>query len=107
MSVPPDLPEVADISHTTDYPENWLQLATAMKNWAGWHCEVCGHINEWESGHVLTIHHLDKNTHNNHWTNLLVCCQRCHLHIQGTWRPGQPWLFDPPYWWQIRFGGLE
>lgn len=81
----------------TGYPVNWDDIARAIKTWAGWVCEHCYHPHDVESGHVLTVHHLDGNPGNNDWTNLLVCCQRCHLSIQARYIPGQIW-FDPPYW---------
>ena len=37
----------------------------------------------------------DGNKANCDWTNLLACCQRCHLHIQGRWQPGG---VLPPEW---------
>lgn len=70
------------------YPRSWLALAHRCKRKAGWKCEHCGHAHDPASGHVLTVHHLDGNPANCKWTNLVALCQRCHLHVQATWKPG-------------------
>lgn len=85
-----------------------------MYEWANWRCEHCGM--EFEPGttkaktvmrsnglpFILTVHHLDGDKSNCHWTNLLVSCQRCHLHIQAVWSPGDvlplAWNNQPPAW---------
>ena len=48
---------------------------------------------------ILTTHHLDGDKANCEWTNLLSCCQRCHLHIQAVWQPGGviPWPTVPQW----------
>jgi len=74
---------------------------------AGWRCEHCGM--QFPEGStkacdsrrrdglpmILTVHHLDGVPSNGDYTNLVALCQRCHLHVQATWRPGQPL---PPAW---------
>lgn len=65
-----------------DYPDNWKQIATAVKNDAGWKCEAC------KSKHgpipnVLTVHHVDFDKSNCRFTNLVALCQRCHLKAQA------------------------
>lgn len=32
------------------------------------------------------------------YAKAVALCQRCHLHIQARYRPGQMWLFEPPSW---------
>lgn len=97
----------------TKYPPNWDDIRQAAYERAGWRCEHCGM--EFAAGTtkalsgknkngdpiILTVHHIDGNTTNNDWRNLLACCQICHLHIQGTWKPGQQipleW-YGVPHW---------
>lgn len=67
----------------SDYPDNWPEIAKRIKDGAGWKCERCKHPNDFESGHVLTVHHLDGNKSNCADWNLAALCQRCHLRIQG------------------------
>jgi 5-methylcytosine-specific restriction endonuclease McrA len=71
------------------YPPNWDEIAAQVKEEAGWCCEHCGHPDDLESGHVLTVHHLDGNKSNCERTNLVAHCQRCHLHFQARFIPGQ------------------
>ena len=66
------------------YPPNWPNIATIVKEEAGWLCGRCGHPHSPESGHTLTVHHLDMDKANNAWWNLAALCQRCHLHLQAT-----------------------
>jgi 5-methylcytosine-specific restriction endonuclease McrA len=66
-----------------DYPSDWKQIAFRIKERANWHCERCAHEDDFASGHVLTVHHLDGNKANCSDWNLAALCQRCHLKIQG------------------------
>ena len=66
-----------------DYPDNWDEIANAIKDRHGRKCERCGHAHEVETGYVLTVHHLDGNKENCSDWNLAALCQRCHLRIQG------------------------
>jgi len=81
-----------------EYPSYWNFIALKIKHDADWRCENCGHEHDPENGYCLTVHHLDLNKSNCDRTNLVALCQRCHLRIQATYRPGQGWLFDPPQW---------
>ena len=80
------------------YPKNWRQIADHIKINASWRCEHCGHPHDPEHGYTLTVHHLDGNPANCAPENLVALCQRCHLHIQARYIPGQQFLFDPPQW---------
>ena len=82
----------------SSYPPDWSEIADRIKRAAHWRCEDCGHPHEPATGYTLTVHHLDGDKANCSWRNLVALCQRCHLRIQATWRPGQLWLFDPPRW---------
>ena len=65
------------------YPDNWDDIAEIIKKSHNYKCERCGHPNDKETGHVLTVHHLDGNKSNCAKWNLAALCQRCHLHIQA------------------------
>ena len=95
-----------------DYPPEWLTGEIQQKQYerAEWRCEHCGMDfvpgstkaitarNKDEKPVILTVHHLDGNPANCDWQNLLACCQRCHLHIQGVWKPGG---VIPPQWGMV------
>ena len=103
-----------------DYPQAWHEgkIQQRMYELNGWRCEHCGM--EFEPGTtkaksarlsngkpvILTVHHLDGDKANCDWTNLLVTCQACHLHIQALWRPGAilplAWNNEPPLWLTAR-----
>jgi 5-methylcytosine-specific restriction endonuclease McrA len=86
----------------TGYPITWPQIAHWVKTLAGWRCEHCGHVDDSGTHHVLTVHHLDKRPENCEYTNLVALCQKCHLHIQAKFRPGQAFMLDKPRWAQLR-----
>jgi len=105
-----------------DYPGNtlagtgWDSIALAVKVRADWCCEHCLHPHDLESGHVLTVHHLDGDpatlagTGNCVPENLVALCQRCHspkgtygLHIQARYHPLQMTMpFYRPWWMVLR-----
>lgn len=62
------------------YPDNWSYLATAVKDRAAWTCEGCG-APHGPSPHILTGHHLNHEPGDCGESNLLTCCQRCHLRL--------------------------
>lgn len=101
------------------YPARWVsgEIQREVCVLAGWRCEHCG-AEFWPGTtlakearnadgkpRILTVHHLDGNPANCEWTNLLACCQVCHLHIQAVWRLGSilpaSWP-QPPTWIAIR-----
>lgn len=65
-------------------------------------CEHCGHSNDPEGGYALTVHHLNGDKSDCSFENLVALCQRCHLHIQGRYTPGQQWLICRPAWAEAR-----
>jgi 5-methylcytosine-specific restriction endonuclease McrA len=81
-----------------EYPEDWVEIAYAVKEEAGWRCIRCDHPDDRDSGHLLTVHHFDGNKSNCQWWNLLALCQRCHLSIQARVNPEQPYMFEHSDW---------
>ena len=75
------------------YPSSWPEIARTIKDRAMWCCVRCYHEHDRESGHVLTVHHLDGDKANCEWWNLPALCQRCHLKIQAKVKMGQFVLF--------------
>jgi 5-methylcytosine-specific restriction endonuclease McrA len=92
------------ISKATDYPDNWTEIATAIKQAAGYRCSRCDRqclpaTNSYRHLDLplrralsAQVHHLDGNPSNNHPSNLVSLCAGCHLrmhrhHPQPT--PGQ------------------
>lgn len=43
------------------------------------HQQVCFHCG---SIHNLQVHHMDRNKNNNHFSNLRIVCQTCHIKIE-------------------------
>ncbi len=82
------------MSKSAEYPAEWPAVAKAVKDAAGWQCERCKHPNDLQSGHVLTVHHLDGNKHNLERWNLAALCQRCHLKIQGRVKMDQLFFLE-------------
>lgn len=89
------------------YPDNWASIAQGVKVAAGWKCVRCRHQHDTESGHVLTVHHLDMNKANCEWWNLAALCQRCHLKIQARVDMKQGFLFGHTEWMQPFIAGRE
>lgn len=84
----------------SSYPADWPQIAFHIKEQAGWKCIRCGAPNDIETGHVLTVHHLDLDPQNCEWWNLVALCQRCHLVIQAKVRMEQTWMFEFSEWFK-------
>lgn len=78
----------------SDYPKDWPEIAKRVKDKSQWKCERCGHANEVETGHVLTVHHLDGDKSNCAEWNLAALCQRCHLRIQGRIKMDQLFFIE-------------
>ena len=75
------------------YPDDWKDISLRVKDDNLWLCERCKHGNDYMTGHVLTVHHLDGNKSNCERWNLAALCQRCHLSIQSRVHMGQGILF--------------
>lgn len=67
------------------YPENWSEIATEVKDTAGWKCQVCG-VQCRKPGDVFLTHRLTLTVaHINHVEsdcrpeNLVAACAPCHL----------------------------
>lgn len=92
-----------------EYPECWPELARQIKDDADNKCVRCEHPHDVESGHVLTVHHLDGNKANCEWWNLPPLCQRCHLKIQGRVDMSQGFLFPELHsdWFKPYLEGRE
>lgn len=88
------------------YPPNWAEIAKKVKDDADWKCIRCGHPHDVESGHVLTVHHLNGDKSNCQWWNLLALCQRCHLQIQGRVDPEIPYFLEHSDWFKPYVAGF-
>lgn len=69
--------------HRGEYPPDWDKIAREVKDRAGWQCENCEASHAPQEGYGLTVHHLDMDKSNCHWTNLVALCQKCHLRVQS------------------------
>lgn len=78
----------------SEYPADWDLISKGVKEKSHWRCERCGHANDVETGHVLTVHHLDGNKKNCSDWNLAALCQRCHLRIQGRVKMDQMFFME-------------
>lgn len=85
---------------TGAYPENWKEIARAVKEEAGWKCVRCNQEHNPGIGYTLTVHHLDMCPTHNAWHNLVSLCQRCHLQIQHKVVMEQPYMFPHSTWFQ-------
>ena len=85
------------------YPPDWTMIASQVKNKAGWCCVRCNHPSE--SGHILTVHHLDMDPANCAWWNLAALCQQCHLHIQAKVILSRPYMYKHSAWFQPYVAG--
>lgn len=81
-----------------EYPADWPEIARLVKDAAKWYCVRCAHPHQREGWYILTVHHWDGDKANCRWWNLLALCQRCHLKIQATVNPDQPYLFEHSEW---------
>lgn len=85
---------------TSDYPDNWNEIAKAVKDAAGWRCVRCGHRHDIDAGYMLTVHHLDLSPANCAWWNCVSLCQKCHLQIQHKVVMQREWMFEHSVWFQ-------
>ncbi len=74
----------------TKYPANWDQIATEIKNQAGWKCEQCRlqcrFPGEKFDTHkrTLTVAHINHVEMDCRPENLVALCPRCHLAYDQT-----------------------
>lgn len=81
-----------------EYPDNWPEIAKAVKERAGWRCERCSAPHNPAVGRTLTVHHLDGNKSNIEDWNLAALCQACHLTIQARVNMFQDFMFSHTDW---------
>lgn len=69
---------------TGAYPENWKEIAEAIKREVNYVCEWCDTQCEKlnANGKQMSVHHLDGNPQNCERSNLAALCSRCHLSDQ-------------------------
>lgn len=63
------------------YPDNWPEIAQAVKEAANWTCQECGagHMEDGTMGTCLTVHHPDCDPENEPYARKQALCARCHL----------------------------
>lgn len=88
-----------------EYPDNWDQIATAVKDAADWKCVRCGKEHDPPAGYCLTVHHLDLDPSNCEWWNIPALCQRCHLTIQAKVDMEQVFMFEHSDWFKPYVAG--
>mgnify|MGYP000158461235 FL=1 len=78
---------------TSDYPDNWTQIATAIKQAAGYRCDRCGlkclppaksysHLDRSLRRRLSAqVHHVDRNPAYSERINLVCVCSGCHLRL--------------------------
>lgn len=88
-----------------EYPPDWPEISTAVKEEAGWCCIRCDHPHDPAAGYCLTVHHLDGNKANCEWWNLTALCQRCHLTIQAKVVMNRIWMFQHSKWFRPYVAG--
>ena len=94
----------------SEYPFNWREITTKLKDVANWKCERCGHVHDPVNGYCITVHHLfpDKSLCED-W-NLAVLCQRCHLTVQARVKMEQLFfedILDVSEWFKPHLEGFR
>ena len=90
---------------TSGYPENWNEIANAVKQQSGYCCQRCGmqclppgnsyrHLpRRIRSKYTGQVHHRDRQPANSNPDNLVTLCTGCHLYYHqrqtGNITPGQ------------------
>ena len=75
-----------------NYPEDWPEIARAVKERAGGKCERCGTPHNPAQGFTLTVNHMDMDPRNVSLDNLAALCQGCHLYVQSRGLSRSGWL---------------
>lgn len=65
-----------------DYPLDWAEVSTAMKNLRGWRCGHCGYQKLYSG--LIQVHHVDGDKLDSHPANLEVLCAKCHADKHRT-----------------------
>jgi len=74
----------------TKYPANWDEIATEIKEQAGWKCEQCGLQCRFPGAEfdthkrTLTVAHINHVEMDCRPENLVALCPRCHLAYDET-----------------------
>lgn len=74
----------------TKYPDNWDEIAVAVKEAAGWRCEKCGKQCRWPGEafdthrRTLTVAHINHVESDCSDENLVALCPKCHLAYDET-----------------------
>ena len=87
-------------------PKERKELHNRVRAEAGGCCIRCHHPDDYESGHVLTVHHFTGNKSENAWWNLMALCQRCHLKVQTRVNPDIPYFLEHSAWAQPYVAGF-
>ncbi len=66
------------------YPKNWKDISLKIRKRYHHRCQRC--FTESKPKWVLTVHHLNMNPADCCLSNLVLLCQKCHLHIQSKGR---------------------
>ncbi len=88
------LADIVEEPMSGDYPDNWNEIAHAIKEASDWKCERCGHPQDY----CLTVHHLDMNKSNCEAYNLAALCQRCHLKMQAKIDMQHCYMYEHADW---------
>lgn len=101
------LPNAVFSTEEQVYPDNWQEIASAIKGQANWCCVRCGHPHDPAAGYTLTVHHLipAKQMREIRWWSCVALCQRCHLQIQARVIMERPWLFEHSAWFRPYVAG--
>lgn len=73
----------------TKYPDDWDEIAVAIKEAAGWRCEKCGKQCRWPGEafdthrRTLTVAHINHVESDCSDENLVALCPACHLEYDG------------------------
>jgi hypothetical protein len=60
------------------YTKDWHDIALRRKTEENYICFYCKIKPKIVTGQEIQVHHADGNKFNNHKSNLIVCCDRCH-----------------------------
>lgn len=102
----------------SDYPEAWKNgtIQIYIRERAEHQCEHCGMAfdigtnlatearNADGKPSIGTVHHINGDKSDCSYENLVYVCQKCHLHIQALWQPGDylPIVWDDVPQWIIK-----